>query len=555
MTHKKIIPVSYSRLNTYEQCPARFDYQYVSRRVQDVQGDAAAYGDRVHKTLEVYGRKQAGTPLRERSSITALNGVEAEQTLKTYGPAVDRIMARKGDKYFEHEMAVNLELQPVKWDAPDVWIRSIADVLIVDGHNAYCLDYKGLPLDTWLPTPTGWTTMGEVAVGDTLFAENGEQCTVIGKSEVKGLPCYRITFDDTSSVTCDEEHLWKLASGEVVNVRSLRKNDQIAVAAPLALPDAKLPIDPYVLGLWIADGKHSSGEISKPDTEVWTEVQNRGYAVDMSTGGNKSCPTRTVKGIRGKLAALNLLGVREKRIPSEYLRAGYQQRLDLLRGLMDGDGSVNPTRKQCVYSTTNSALSSDVCELLRSLGQRPLRSEVVARGFGKTVAAFPISFRPIGINPFLLPRKRDRVGDWGPGMSAVRRVVGVELVPSVPTQCIKVDSPDHTFLCTKNMLPTHNTGKIKDDPTQLRLFAAMVFWHFPEVTQVKTSYIWLKFAEVTNEKHQRNKLDQLWASLKPRFDHLQATYELGVYKTKPGPLCDPWCPARNICPDAKLKRK
>jgi hypothetical protein len=241
MTHKKIIPVSYSRLNTYEQCPARFDYQYVSRRVQDVQGDAAAYGDRVHKTLEVYGRKQAGTPLRERSSITALNGVEAEQTLKTYGPAVDRIMARRGDKYFEHEMAVNLELQPVKWDAPDVWIRSIADVLIVDGHNAYCLDYK--------------------------------------------------------------------------------------------------------------------------------------------------------------------------------------------------------------------------------------------------------------------------------------------------------------------------TGKVKDDPTQLRLFAAMVFWHFPEVTQVKTSYIWLKFAEVTNEKHQRNKLDQLWASLKPRFDHLQATYELGVYKTKPGPLCDPWCPARNICPDAKLKRK
>jgi hypothetical protein len=543
MTHP--MPLSFSRLSTFEQCPAQFDYLYVSKRVQSTMNEASEYGDRVHKVLEAKGNGSL-----DESTLT----LEGKQSLERWGALVDKITSRPGEKLFEHQMAVNRQLQPVDWFAKDVWIRSIADVLVVDGDTAYCLDYKGLPLDTWLPTPTGWTTMGNVAVGDTLFAESGEQCTVVGKSEIKHLPCYRIVFDDTSVVTCDEEHLWKLANGKVVNVRALRKNDQIAVAAPLALPAAELVIDPYVLGLWIADGKHSSGEISKPDPEVWAEIQRRGYAVDMTTGGAKSCPTRTVKGIRGKLTSLGLLGNHVKRIPDAYLRAGYQQRLDLLRGLMDGDGSVNPTRKQCVYSTTNTALSSDVCELLRSLGQRPLRSKVVAHGFGKMTDAFPVSFRPIGINPFLLPRKRDRVGDWGPGMSAVRRVVSVEAVESVPTQCIKVDSPDHTFLCTSNMIPTHNTGKVKENPTQLQLFAAMVFWHYPQVNKVKTSFIWLKFDEVTNATYERRFLDSLWRALEPRFDMVQEVIDLGVFKTKPSPLCG-WCAAKGFCPDAKPRRR
>lgn len=540
-----VMPLSFSRLSTFEQCPAQFDHLYVSKRVQSTMNEASEYGDRVHKVLEAKGNGSL-----DESTLT----LEGKQSLERWGALVEKITSRPGEKLFEHQMAVNRQLEPVDWFAKDVWIRSIADVLVVDGDTAYCLDYKGLPLDTWLPTPTGWTTMGSVAVGDTLFAESGEQCTVVGKSEIKHLPCYRIVFDDTSTVTCDEEHLWKLANGKVVNVRTLRKNDQIAVAAPLALPAAELAIDPYVLGLWIADGKHSSGEISKPDAEVWAEIQRRGYTVDMTTGGTKSCPTRTVKGIRGKLTSLGLLGNHIKRIPDAYLRAGYQQRLDLLRGLMDGDGSVNPARKQCVYSTTNTALSSDVCELLRSLGQRPLRSKVVAHGFGKTVDAFPVSFRPIGINPFLLSRKRDRVGDWGPGMSAVRRVVSVEPVESVPTQCIKVDSPDHTFLCTSSMIPTHNTGKVKENPTQLQLFAAMVFWHYPQVTKVKTSFIWLKFDEVTNATYERRFLDSLWRALEPRFDMVQEVIDLGVFKTKPSGLC-PWCAAKGFCPDARLKGK
>ena len=129
----KVMPLSFSRLSTFEQCPAQFDYLYVSKRVANQSNEHSEYGDRVHKVLEAKGK---GT--LDEGALSA----EEKITLEKWGPIVDRITSQSGDKYFEHQMAVNRNLQPVGWFAPDVWIRSIADVLVVDGATAYCLDYK-----------------------------------------------------------------------------------------------------------------------------------------------------------------------------------------------------------------------------------------------------------------------------------------------------------------------------------------------------------------------------------------------------------------------------
>lgn len=127
------MPLSFSRLSTFEQCEARFDYQYVSKLVQDQANEASEYGDRVHKVLEAYGKGNL-----DQSSLSH----EGQQTLQKWGSLVETIVARPGDKYFEHQMSVNRQLHPVGWFAKDVWIRSIADVLVVSGDTAYCLDYK-----------------------------------------------------------------------------------------------------------------------------------------------------------------------------------------------------------------------------------------------------------------------------------------------------------------------------------------------------------------------------------------------------------------------------
>lgn len=114
----------------------------MSKRVQDQANDASAYGDRVHKTLESLGKASK----QSQEAVAAVKALsqsdEEKQTLERWGPVVDSIMAKPGEKLFEHQMAVNAQLQPVDWFAKDVWIRSIADVLIVDGDTAYVLDYK-----------------------------------------------------------------------------------------------------------------------------------------------------------------------------------------------------------------------------------------------------------------------------------------------------------------------------------------------------------------------------------------------------------------------------
>jgi DNA segregation ATPase FtsK/SpoIIIE-like protein len=69
---------------------------------------------------------------------------------------------------------------------------------------------KALALDTPIPTPNGWTTMGDVQVGDEVFDERGNPCTVIGATPVMhGRPCYEVEFSDGTVIVADEEHLWR----------------------------------------------------------------------------------------------------------------------------------------------------------------------------------------------------------------------------------------------------------------------------------------------------------------------------------------------------------
>jgi hypothetical protein len=541
----KSLTHSFSSIKMFEQCPFRYYHQRIAKTVVDRGGEASQHGERIHKYIE---DRLKGTLSVERAAEIA----KLEPIISSI-----EMLANGGTLEVEQQLTLNKELKPTTWFAPDAWMRSILDVCVRCGDKTVVLDWKGLALDTPIPTPGGWTTMGDIKVGDMVFDAHGEQCSVVGKSKVKNVRCFEVTFSDTTKVVCDEEHLWKLHDGSVVGVQDLMgihgktqrvHTPRISVAQPLALPDTELPIDPYVLGLWIADGKHTSSEISKPDTFIWEEIQRRGYAVDMETGGNRACPTRTVKGIRGVLKSLGLLG--NKHIPAQYLRAGYQQRLDLLRGLMDGDGNANPTRKQAVFTTTDSTLSDAVCELLCSLGQRPLKSVVTAKGFGKVITAYPVSFRPLGVNPFLLPRKASRIGSWSDrAVHNTRFVVSVQEVSSVPTQCIAVDSTDHTFLCTERMIPTHNTGKRRPDFTQLELFALQVFAHHPDTKRVDVGFIWTQDLALDKESYRRDDAPAMWERLLTRVQRIEDAAKHDVWPAKPSGLCR-YCPCNTFCESA-----
>jgi hypothetical protein len=329
----------------------------------------------------------------------------------------------------------------------------------VDENTIEIRDWKGLALNTPIPTIKGWKTMADLKVGDIIFDKDGVQTAVIGKSQVKKRPCYKITFDDKSSVVCDDEHLWLLKNGNISDTINLKLKDQIETAKPLRYSKKELPIDPYVLGLWLGDGRNRNAEICGSDLFVFEEIKRRGYKIGKNISTNENCNAHTVFHMTNRLRQLNLL--KNKHIPEIYLESSFQQRLDLLRGLMDSDGNVNSVRKQAIFTNCNKRLSDDVIKLLLSLGQKPLQSHVKSKGFGLVVDNYPISFKPIDINPFLLPRKANKIlKEWGYGKSNFRWIKNIELIGEGETQCIKVDSPSSTYLCTENMIPTHNTGKM-----------------------------------------------------------------------------------------------
>lgn len=335
-------------------------------------------------------------------------------------------------------------------------------------------DKKGLPLDTPLPTTTGWTTMGEVQVGDKLIGSDGLPATVTDKSVVHHKPCVRVSFDDGTSMVCDVDHRWPVrrkagSPVQILTAGQLTRGMRIDMPDPMKLEEADLPVDPWALGAWLGNGKHTSGEVTSMDDFLWEEAERRGYPTAPSRVGLiHRADTRTFRGITKGLRQLGVLG--NKHIPDVYLRASRDQREELLQGLMDTDGCWNSHRRHAIITLVDERLARQVHELALSLGQRARIWPVKYSGFGITGTAWTVTFTPRGgLEPFRLPRKRDAINVQSTAKSDRRLITKVEDVETVPTQCITVDSADQTYLCGRDMLVTHNTGVYHPEKCRIQL--------------------------------------------------------------------------------------
>jgi Rad3-related DNA helicase/serine/threonine protein kinase len=246
-----------------------------------------------------------------------------------------------------------------------------------------------------------------------------------------------------------------------------RANHAIAVAGPLNLPDADLPIAPYFLGVWLGDGSSYNNQITTADPELITEIEKDGYtvrhlkskpyqyAVDDENGKSKS---RWQPGMTGRLRALGLR--LNKHIPTIYLRASEQQRRALLAGLLDIDGTVN--RCGAVeFTTTSPRLAQDVYELVCSLGFRPTLRSGQARLKGKDCGPkWTLAFTTDQV-VFRLEHKikaqKERLRNYSPERNSFRYVTAVREVPSRPVRCIQVKARSHLYLAGRSMIPTHNS--------------------------------------------------------------------------------------------------
>lgn len=330
-------------------------------------------------------------------------------------------------------------------------------------------DYKDLAIDTELPTPTGFTTIGAVSVNDVIISGDGVPCRVIEKSHIyTANDCYRISFDDNSTVVTGADHLWLVGTDHgnrvltTVQMREklihpIRGSHHLRISnTALELSPAELPIDPYVFGVWLGDGTASCGSVCKPLPALFEEIERRGYMLGPDISGRDDATTRTIYKIRGKLRKLGVLN--NKHIPEMYLRASWSQRLELLQGLMDTDGHWNSIRKRCVLNTTNKQYALDLQDLVCTLGWKATVFATTADGFGKKWPAWQTWFTPIDAEVFRVRRPVDYRAK-APTKSRRRWVKSIEPTLTVPTQCIQVDSPDKTFLCSRAMIRTHNSNR------------------------------------------------------------------------------------------------
>ena len=220
--------LSPSRAGDFKQCPLLYRFRAIDR-LPEVPTRAQVRGTLVHAVLE----RLFDLPAAERSPaaarallepawdrlclenpellpalFTGPDDPELTEWLTSAGELLDAYFGLEDPRGLEpaaRELLVETELDS------GLLLRGYIDrVDIAPTGEIRVVDYKGLALDTPLPTPTGWTTMGDVAVGDSLIGADGWPCRVIGKSEVHHRPCYELRLTDGSRVVADNVHLWSV---------------------------------------------------------------------------------------------------------------------------------------------------------------------------------------------------------------------------------------------------------------------------------------------------------------------------------------------------------
>lgn len=342
---------------------------------------------------------------------------------------------------------------------------------------------KALALDTPIPTPSGWTTMGDLKPGDKVFDENGDQCSVTFATEVMSdRDCYRVCFSDGTSIVADAEHQWQVndrwasANPKILTTEQMKdrvvlptKREQneyrysIPVAGPLDCDNAILPIEPYMLGVWLGDGSSQCARIHfHADEAEYYKAQadsaGYGFSIKPNRQRGNSCEA-VIGGLNTQLRESGLLG--NKHIPRAYLRASVAQRLALLQGIVDTDGHIDKVNGRCEITTVSPTLRDGYMELARSLGLKATcvtgRATIDGRDCGEK---YRIGFQPTTDMPAArMPRKADRIRPPSDTyqISKTRTITAIEPVDSVPVKCIQVDSPSHLYLAGEAMIPTHNT--------------------------------------------------------------------------------------------------
>jgi predicted phage terminase large subunit-like protein len=329
---------------------------------------------------------------------------------------------------------------------------------------------KAARLDEPVMTPLGWKAHGDIVPGDLVYGADGSLKMVKGVTPRFVVPEWRVTFDDGTSVVTSEAHEWTVERDhnatprnrvtQVVETKDLlikdgnQRPDAIKLAGPVELPEQHGQlVDPYLLGAWLGDGNKTDAMVTSHRDDAYVLATEHG-AETSRTDGN--AVRLRIPGLRVRLRVMGLIG--NKHIPDAYLYGSIRQRWELLRGLMDTDGSADKSGR-CMFAQSNLQLAENVHELISSLGLKAKLSHHISRLNGKSFDSWRVTFTPrAGDVVFKLRRKQERLEARKKDNPRTRHryVVKVEkLKTEAIMSCLQVEG-EH-YLIGKSFVPTHNS--------------------------------------------------------------------------------------------------
>ncbi|RLI97986.1 MAG: hypothetical protein DRP00_03005 [Candidatus Aenigmatarchaeota archaeon] len=356
---------------------------------------------------------------------------------------------------------------------------------------------KRIDINTPVPMANGtWKLLKDIQDGDIILGGDGKPTKVIKAHEIAFCEdAYELEFSNGAKIKADAEHLWGVYVYNRYHVLTTAQIKKLfKQGKPIYIPrperiysgqEKELPIDPYVLGVWLGDGHKYSARLTIADGEIvervkdWCEKQGWEISEDryQNAGQAKTYLITSKKDRKrdekGRFIAedsfhkrLADLGIYSRtggtpHIPAIYFTASYKQRLELLRGLMDTDGCWSKAGI-AIFCTSNYRLAEDVVKLVRSLGGNPHLKKVRKKGKelvnGRECNVkehWQVKFNLFDC-PFYVSRKAK---EWkAPKKLKTYRLVAIKKTKGCLMRCLTVDNPDGLWLVGEHYIATHNTA-------------------------------------------------------------------------------------------------
>lgn len=343
---------------------------------------------------------------------------------------------------------------------------------------------KAQPLHSQVLTPFGFRNMSEIRVGDQVVLPSGGSASVSGVFPQGERPVYVVTLADGRQVEADSEHLWsvtnrmgkartKTTAELMTDLYDSRGSYKWFIEAinPVDLGASwESVIDPYSLGVIIGDGSLTSSSLSVTNSNAEIvehfevtipsemKVVTKKNRIQLSTPGSgrwKRHPWME------ELRSMGLWGKNSagKFIPENLLYSPVSDRISLLQGLFDTDGSPAKSGNSLEFSTASIRMADQVAWLVRSLGGRATIStkDVTLKGWTESRTYYRLHIAlPRFVQPFRLARKAKLINAGGKYDITKFSIRSIEFKGYEETQCIMVDHPDHEYI-TDGFTRTHNT--------------------------------------------------------------------------------------------------